>query len=129
MRYSHYVAVQFDGTFGIFRQKIPIFIIDKKLVVKEKLRNLQKNGSGCGKQRMYRWIDWRKLVILYCYLLLHQLHRSFITQRLVTSKCLTANKRNPLISCKGETKYWQRRSFVGQAKHVAKWLQCLKIIV
>ena len=76
-------------------------------------------------QRRYHWLNRRKLVILYCYLLLHQLHRSFISHRVITSNFLTANSWTTSISCRRKNQLFQSRSCAGQAKHLNNWSQMI----
>jgi hypothetical protein len=91
------------------------------LVVETYLKEIfEEQGCGCVQQRRYRWQNRRKLVIVDCYLLLHQLHRRFISHWVIISNFLTSNKRTISISCIWSNRLFPGRFFDGQAKHVAK---------
>jgi hypothetical protein len=72
--------------FEVFEQKRPAVLVMKKSFLSKHIKNC--------------WLNRRKLVILYCYLLLHQLHRSFIAHWLIASNCLTANSWTTSMYCR-----------------------------
>ena len=87
-RYGHCVAVHFDDIL----KYLSVFVMTKSSASKHiKYEPTEEQGSGCVQQRSYLWLNRRKLVIVFCYLLLHQLHRSFISHWVITSNCLTAD--------------------------------------
>jgi hypothetical protein len=86
---------------GIWTKQTVCVCNDKIIIVKTDSKNpIYEPGCGCVQQRRYRWLNRRKLLILYCYLLLHQLHRTFIAHWLVASNCLTANNWTTSIYCR-----------------------------
>jgi len=113
-------------SFEMFEQKrTPVFVMTISSASKHiKYKTIQEQDSGCVQQRRYRWLNRINLVILQCYLLLHQLHRSFSSHRYISLNCCPQTNELHQCPAERETKYFYTCSFAGQAKYVAKWHRC-----
>ena len=82
------------------------FVCNDTSSVSKRITKTEKQSSGFVQQRSYHWLTRRQLMILKFYLLIHQLHRSFISHTLIISNCLPTNKWITSISFRRRNKLY-----------------------